>query len=560
MLGAGQWSTAAKFITCGYAGTAAPTLTAPGARATGVPALDNANVPQTVPFAWKAITGVTGYLVQVASDSLFTKPVFAGTANSPSLPVPDLLPATQYYWRIIPLTAAGSGPASLPGQFTTAAPKPAFPLPPTLVWPDDDAKDIPVNVRVTWAAMDYAAFYAVQVATDPSFLHVAAYRSLLTVPGGDLKLAYGTRYWWHVCSFSAGGVESHWSSARSFTTPALPSPTLLSPIDGSSGVSLEAPLSWQPVPNAVTYQVQAALDPDFTQLLPTPVSVTETTLALPPVASNITIYWKVQAVDAAGASQWTTPWSFTTGNILPPTLISPADTATGIAPSPTLTWNPSAGAVSYEAQLALDNAFTTVQMTLPATDVSVTATLNYDTTYYWQVRASDGNLWSNWSPARSFTTSSFSVPTLISPSAGATGIAVAPTLSWSATPGASLYDLQFSPDGTFATGVVENNALTTPAASMSSLQHQQTYWWRVRGGDGAHWSPWSTPWSFTTVGLCRAGAGRPADGSARALTLRPPSPGTEWTAGRTTPCRSVRNPLSPPPCRRWTPGRPPASL
>ena len=434
-----------------------------------MPALDNGNVPQTVPLSWKAISGAVGYLVQVATDAQFTHPAFSGKATAASMPVPDLLPATQYYWRIIPLYPAGGGPASMPGLFTTAAPRPAFPLSPTLVWPDDNAKDIPVNVRVTWTDMPYAAFYGVQVATDPSFLHMAAYRSLLPTPASDLALAYNTRYWWHACAFSASGAISPWSAMRSFTTPALASPTLLTPIDGSTGVPLEAPLGWQPIPTAVSYQVQAALDADFTNLLTTPPSLTGTTFTLPPVPSNTTIYWKVMAVNAAGASQWTLPWSFTTGNILPPALISPADGDLSVPPAAELTWAHSAGAVSYEARLALDAAFTAGVITLPASDTNVTATLNYDTTYYWQVRASDGALWSDWSPSRSFSVASFSAPTLLAPLMGSTGVPVLPELSWTAVPGASLYDLQFTPDSTFATGVVESADLTAPSRQREQL-------------------------------------------------------------------------------------------
>src|SRR6185436_710991 len=73
-----------------------------------------------------------------------------------------------------------------------------------------------------------------------------------------------------------------------------------------------------------------------------------------------------------------------------PALVSPANGATGVGLSPTFTWNASAGAATYEAQLATDAAFTNIVASatgLTTTTWTPSVTLNTVTQYFWRVRA-----------------------------------------------------------------------------------------------------------------------------------------------------------------------------
>jgi subtilisin-like proprotein convertase family protein len=74
------------------------------------------------------------------------------------------------------------------------------------------------------------------------------------------------------------------------------------------------------------------------------------------------------------------------------TLTSPANNATGLIPTPILTWtsNPSGGQ-TYLVEVATDAAFTNIVATannLTATTYTVTPSLQSSTQYYWRVRAS----------------------------------------------------------------------------------------------------------------------------------------------------------------------------
>ena len=72
-----------------------------------------------------------------------------------------------------------------------------------------------------------------------------------------------------------------------------------------------------------------------------------------------------------------------------PTLLFPANGATGVSKNPELNWNDVAGATSYAIQVATDPSFTNVVRSKnePVSNWTVVPPLNDTTTYYWRVRA-----------------------------------------------------------------------------------------------------------------------------------------------------------------------------
>jgi hypothetical protein len=95
--------------------------------------------------------------------------------------------------------------------------------------------------------------------------------------------------------------------------------------------------------------------------------------------------------------------SLVTSSPSPPTLISPFDGETNVALNPAFSWNASAGADSYELQVATNVNFTNIvvdQSGITATSYTPASPLSNDATYYWQVNATNisGTSWSNvWS-------------------------------------------------------------------------------------------------------------------------------------------------------------------
>jgi len=91
------------------------------------------------------------------------------------------------------------------------------------------------------------------------------------------------------------------------------------------------------------------------------------------------------------------------------------------------------------------------------------------------------------------------VPTLSSPTDGATGVATKPTLSWNASTGATSYTLQVSTSSSFSSFAVNQSGINTTSYAVSGLANSTTYYWRVNATNSNGTSDWSSIWSFTTV-------------------------------------------------------------
>lgn len=93
------------------------------------------------------------------------------------------------------------------------------------------------------------------------------------------------------------------------------------------------------------------------------------------------------------------------------TLVSPANGATGVSLTPTLTWNATANATTYDVQVSTVSNFasTVVNATgVTGTSYNVTTPLTSNTTYYWRVRAINSCGTGAWASPFSFTTANTS--------------------------------------------------------------------------------------------------------------------------------------------------------
>jgi subtilisin-like proprotein convertase family protein len=121
-----------------------------------------------------------------------------------------------------------------------------------------------------------------------------------------------------------------------------------------------------------------------------------------------------------------------------PTLASPADGATDVVTAPTFTWNAVSDADTYSLDIATDAGFSNIVHTATGiTDASYTSSssLDFDTTYFWRVRAENPCGTGPYATAFRFTTEHriCSQPNLAIPDNSATGISDTITLSGSKT-------------------------------------------------------------------------------------------------------------------------------
>lgn len=201
-----------------------------------------------------------------------------------------------------------------------------------------------------------------------------------------------------------------WSRNISELITGLNSPTLISPSNNSTEISLTPTLVWNTVSGATGYKVKISMDSTFTTLTDSS-TVTTNQYSIPSgkLSYNQKYYWKIAGYNAYGVGQYSIVWSFTTLNPLPlqVTLLSPSNGSSNVTLTPTLFWNTSTNSTNYRVQVSPSNTFSyivdsatvsTNQRTIPS------GKLNIATTYYWRVQGinSFGN--GPWSTVWSFFT------------------------------------------------------------------------------------------------------------------------------------------------------------
>lgn len=186
-----------------------------------------------------------------------------------------------------------------------------------------------------------------------------------------------------------------------------------------------------------------------------------------------------------------------------------------------ISWQGKTGAMSYEYQVALDEAM----LTVIAGASSYTAGQVKDvelwlgTTYYWRVRVGAAGstvgspLLSQWSETWSFNTPlgpGAARPILESPEAGQEGVELRPVLEWSGLIDATNYELMVAEDCDWNDLVVDKTGAAalgteTVYAITTDLEYLTDYCWKAKAltldaeGTVVTESPWSDIGTFTTI-------------------------------------------------------------
>jgi len=174
-------------------------------------------------------------------------------------------------------------------------------------------------------------------------------------------------------------------------------------------------LDWETLSGATDYEWQLNNDANFSDVPDSFEGETKASTAqLPALELATTYYWRVRVTEPV-LSPWSDKWSFTTAfgsEAVAPRLLSPEASASGTPLKPIFQWSAVAGADSYELVVSTDASCENPTIlkvddyALPSTAWECNINLNYDTTYYWKVRATGSDTQSAWSAVSAFTTKS----------------------------------------------------------------------------------------------------------------------------------------------------------
>jgi len=186
-----------------------------------------------------------------------------------------------------------------------------------------------------------------------------------------------------------------------------------------------------------------------------------------------------------------------------PTVIVPTAAATGVSVLPTITWNAVSGATGYRLSVGTTSGGTDVLNNVDlgnVTTYTLASSLQFNTQYYYTLSSYNGAIPSLACSERSFTTSNISCPAVTAPAAGAVGLSVTPTITWTASPGATGYKISVgtTSGGTDVLNNVDLGNITSYTFA-TALNTSTTYYYTVNAYSGSLTSSSCTVRNFTTV-------------------------------------------------------------
>lgn len=204
-----------------------------------------------------------------------------------------------------------------------------------------------------------------------------------------------------------------------------------------------------------------------------------------------------------GITQFTTVAPVST-----PSLVAPANQSTEQLRAAELTWNASTGdgEIKYNIQVATDNSFSIESIVHAATNVTETTyqlpSLNYLTTYFWRVQATDVNGVGAWSSAFQYTVADVVTTPILSTPLNASVDLVAPlTFAWESAIGVApiKYEIEIAEDISFSVSKISNPNVLSTSYQVDVLNRGTGYYWHVRAIDANGVGNWSDALTFTTL-------------------------------------------------------------
>jgi hypothetical protein len=223
---------------------------------------------------------------------------------------------------------------------------------------------------------------------------------------------------WMLDTGAANGRLESFVDAIVATGPAVtfPAANYVVPMNVETGNANNVVFQWTApagVPATTTYNLQIALDANFTQIVfgdPqgvfAPIATTTAMVGpsgangLFPFQADTTYYWRVRVNDLNGMVEtpdlrfWSAysaaPRSFKIDALAPLGIQAPMPGGMNVSVKPTFVWSPVTGATTYEIVVSDDPTFKiiTFSRTTDRPNFASDEQLAYGTVYYWRVRAS----------------------------------------------------------------------------------------------------------------------------------------------------------------------------
>ena len=451
---------------------------------------------------WDASTGATHYDLQYSEDPNFivdvtTLPGILQTRRS----ILGFNPGVRVYFRVRAANESGSSAWSASQSVVASQGPVLIPTKPQTI-NAVPSTGIRGRVEVLWSPSMHVTRYDIQRSTSPDFTSPSTFSSLTTAYVFD-GLGVSTLYYFRVRGVNNNG-EGGWSDTASAIAPPSPTQKPDKPVNlsavASNTVEGQVDLTWAASQRAARYKLDTSTDSTFQSGVST---TTEhgTKASVTGLALDTTVYFRLAASNSVGDSDYSDEVSATPMAVTAPPAPNTPDNlravgSTQFAGLVSLVWNPSINARSYIIQRSTDVNFvdpagiTTIR---DITDTSVNITgLSAGTRWYFRVAAVNATGTSIYSQSVGADTMPFPVAPVqvfVFPSPSFEGRAI---MSWNGDDtNAFTYEVRYSKDQTFNTGVTTVVDITTDSRTIDGLETGSTWYFQVRSRNPVSASAWT---------------------------------------------------------------------
>ena len=371
------------------------------------------------------------------------------------------------------VTRTGFAAADLKLSGTDYTPAATTLTAPTVTLKADAASGQPV---VSWTKVSGAAQYEVYRSATGKANSFSIIRRTSALTYTDVNAAAGNTYYYVVRAMKGSGssaVYSKFSPAQSiqYAITSLNAPTMTL----TSAASGQPVVSWTKVNGAAQYEIYRSTDGVKFSIIRRTAALAYTDTS---AVAGTTYYYKVRAMSGSMYSDFcavqTIKYAIT--SLTAPTMTLTA-TDNG---QPVISWTKVSGAAQYEIFRSTDGSkFSIIRRTaaLSYTDTSAAA----GTTYYYQVRAINGDVKSAFCAAQSiqYAIGSLTAPTMTLKADASSG---QPVINWTKVNGAAQYEIFRSTDGSKFSIIRRTAALSYTDTSAAA---GTTYYSQVRAINGS---------------------------------------------------------------------------
>ena len=417
--GASAWTMFEPAIGTYYSFTTLNTLVVPDVPILKIPTNGATSQSITPTLVCYRNSNTTDYIWWLSDDSTFSNlQILLATTQDTFITISPnnvtsgtLLNSKTYWWKVAAGNTSGTSIFSNKYHFTTGSFEP--PGIPILTNPINNAINILLTDSLKWSAVPNAISYNIQVRNAPFgnagtwIVDNSTILNYFNMTSGNFQK--NTKYFWRVNTTTITGTSAY-SVVDSFTTLNIPTaPGLVYPTNILTGLPLSFTYKWHTVSTAIAYVWQISTSATFQNLGSRTLQDTALTVPLSnySLSGNTTYYWRVCTINAVGASDWSSIYSFTTIPIITapsiPVLLVPINGAINQEPITAIKWNKISNAEFFQVICSNNNFVDTLDNFTTNDTSSYLGILDYLTTYSWKVRAYNSMGYSNYSATRTFT-------------------------------------------------------------------------------------------------------------------------------------------------------------